>query len=304
MYNDSIKVANKIITAEDLEEIFVKMNEKLLYYQNLSVKEEARNQGIESYNRVFSYKDRGSNLKVTVNFHDNTTIKFDRYDEFITIFHQRLEEIKDMFVVFCLNYETRELGRGTTWENQHIWIYENQMNIDVSLSSTDHKMDDVYELIKTKILNAPEKYDRTIKRKSRIIMTVGFAIGIIPAIVFVTLLLLVKEIRLFFSSTIILYPICTTLLGLGLGTTIGSVQISSLYSKISPRKVYAGHNDKGSIYKDDIEEFTKKGEILIGRNVDNLEIRNQIEKMNQKYKKWIPIELGLILILSIILLFV
>ena len=107
MYNDSIKVANKIITAEDLEEIFAKMNEKLHYYQNLSVKEEARNQGIESYNRVFSYKDRGSELKVTVNFHDDTTVKFDRYDEFITIFHQRLEEIKDMFVVFYLNYETK-----------------------------------------------------------------------------------------------------------------------------------------------------------------------------------------------------
>lgn len=306
MYSDTIKVANKMILAEDLEEIFEKMNEKLIYYQNLSSKEEARNQGIEYYDQVFSYKDTGSEFKATVNFHDDTTIKFDRYNDFIMIFHSRLEEMKEIDIFFNLNYETREQGREPTWENQHInlWISENQMDINVSLSSSDHKIDDVYELIKTKILKAQEKYDKTLKRKKRITTTVGFSIGMVPAILFLTLVLFVKDIRSFFASTIILYPLCTSLLGFGLGITMGSIKISSLYEKISPKKVYVGYNDKGSIYKDDIEEFTKKGEILIGKNVHNLEIRKEIEKMNERYKKWIPIELGIVLVISIALLFV
>ena len=36
MYNDTIKVANKIISYEDLFEIFSKMQEKLLHYQKIN----------------------------------------------------------------------------------------------------------------------------------------------------------------------------------------------------------------------------------------------------------------------------
>ena len=35
MYNDTIKVANKIIKYEDLYEIFSAMNEKLVKYKNI-----------------------------------------------------------------------------------------------------------------------------------------------------------------------------------------------------------------------------------------------------------------------------
>ncbi len=36
MYNDTIKVANKIITDEDLLEIFAQMNEKLIEYKKIN----------------------------------------------------------------------------------------------------------------------------------------------------------------------------------------------------------------------------------------------------------------------------
>ena len=36
MYNDTIKVANKIITYDDLFEIFTQMNEKLIYYKKIN----------------------------------------------------------------------------------------------------------------------------------------------------------------------------------------------------------------------------------------------------------------------------
>ena len=37
MYNDTIKVANKIISYDDLFEIFSKMQEKLMYYKKIMV---------------------------------------------------------------------------------------------------------------------------------------------------------------------------------------------------------------------------------------------------------------------------
>lgn len=47
MYNDTIKVANKIIKAEDLYDIFTKMQEKLLEYQKLSNIKERQNDSLE-----------------------------------------------------------------------------------------------------------------------------------------------------------------------------------------------------------------------------------------------------------------
>lgn len=48
MYNDTIKVANKIISYDDLFEIFTQMNEKLQYYKRISINEESRNRMLEN----------------------------------------------------------------------------------------------------------------------------------------------------------------------------------------------------------------------------------------------------------------
>ena len=43
MYNDTIKVANKIITSDDLAEIFAMMNEKLTGFRKIHMQEETQN---------------------------------------------------------------------------------------------------------------------------------------------------------------------------------------------------------------------------------------------------------------------
>ena len=43
MYNDTIKVANKIIKSEDLFDIFSKMQEKILEYKKTSEIQERKN---------------------------------------------------------------------------------------------------------------------------------------------------------------------------------------------------------------------------------------------------------------------
>jgi len=306
MYNDTIKVSNKIITNEDLTEIFAAMQEKILYYKKVSVNEELQNKILDYAYQKWSFKDNGSTLSFNVNFYDDTTIKFDNYDNFMSVFNTRLDEIKDIYVRFSLNYDVKsDFHKGYYSQHINMWIYETKMDIDISLSSEDKKIDDVYELIKNKVLNAPPKYDDVIKNKSSVNFNVGFAIGLIPGLIISTLLLLIPTVRMVFSSTYVLYPISVLIITLFIGFTIANSKLDSLYKKIQPEQKYAYYNSsKGkSVYKDDIDKYVDTSEVLIGKNVDNLNYRKQIMEIRDKYKKYLLPEFCILLLLSIIVIF-
>lgn len=307
MYNDKIKVANKIISYDDLYDIFTKMHEKILHYQKVSNQEEKQNKILDYKYQKWTFKDNSSHLTFDVDFYDDTSIKFDNYSNFIGIFNNRLSEIKSIYVHFSLNYNTQEENRESKWYHQRIsmWIYETKAEIDVDLSSEDKKVDDIYELIKNKVLTAPEKYDRVIRKKSTISTVVGLAIGLIPAMIISILLLYVPTIRQLFAMSYVLFPICSFVIAFVIGGIIASSKLDKLYRNINPEQKYAGYdsNKGSSIYKDDIDKYVETSEILIGKNVDNLRCRQQIIDYYEKYKKYIPIELIILVVLSIIVLF-
>ena len=307
MYNDTIKVANKIITYDDLFEIFTRMNEKLIYYKKISDSEESKNHMLEYRNRNWNFKDNGSRLQFDVDFYDDTQIRFDNYNNFISVFNSRLEEIKNIYVHYCLYYSVKTGQNDENYYSQYInlWIYEHKMNIDVSLSSADKKLEDIYELIKNKILKAPEKYDEVIKKKVSITTTFGLAIGFIPALIISTLFIFIPTVRQIYASGYVVYPLTSLFLALFIGGTIGSSILDKYYINIVPDQKYAGYDsDKGkSIYKDDIDKYVTTSEILIGKNALNLEYRKRIKAYKDKYKKWIPYEVGIMVLISIIVLF-
>ena len=185
-------------------------------------------------------------------------------------------------------------------------IYENKMSIDVKLSSEDRKMDDVYNLIKDKILNAPEKYDRVIKKKTSISNKITLAAGLIPSIVILALLVFVPSIRHIYSMTYVLYPIGCILFSFVIGGIVVLGKLDNLYKNIMPEEKYAGYdrNRGTSVYKADVDSYVGTGEILIGKNVDNLRKREEIKKLEEKYSKLIPYELLALAVISIILIIV
>lgn len=307
MYNDQLKVANKIISYDDLYEIFSKMNEKLNHYQKIYNNETVQNRMLDYSYQKWSFKDNGSKLSFNVDFYDNTSVRFDNYNNFITIFNNRLEDIKSIYVSFGLSYSVSNEEKRNEFYNQHIYmyIYESKIDIDVSLSSGDDKISDVYELIKHKIMNAPAKYDDVIKKKSSISTTVGLAISFIPAIIILSLLLIIPSIRYIFATSYVLYPICCALLALIIGSFVSSFILGDLYENIVPEQKYAGYDaNKGkSIYKDDIDKYIETSEILIGKNVNNQKNRKEIMDIYNQYKKYIPYEIGVMILISIIVLF-
>lgn len=308
MYNDTIKAANKIITDEDLIEIFSLMNENIIHYQKISKKEQIKNNEIPYSERTWTFKDNESKLKFNVNFYDDTVITFDNYNNFITIFNTRLHEIKHIEVIYKMSYSKKEYaGQEINYFYNSIimYIYENKMRIELSLNSKDRTTDAIYNFIKKKILSAPEKYDNVIRKKKKINTIVGLTIGFIPALIITTLLLFVPVIRNIFAESYVLYPICCLFLAFFIGTTLGANILDNLYKNISPSKKYAGYDWKNNekIFKDDMETYLSTSEILIGKNVDNVKNRNRIMEYYNKYKKILPFELLLLIIISIIVLF-
>lgn len=299
MYNDAVKVANKIISYNDLLDIFNKINEDLNNYLKISKSETLKNEPLQYGYQKWSFKDNGSNLKFTINFYDNTEIKFDNYNNFISIFNTRLEEIKTIYVYYYLAYSSTNLEGKLDYHHQSIamYIYERKIELNISLESNDNKMNDVYEMIKNKIQTAPERYDNIIRNKSSIYWKVGTAIAFIPSIIFCTLLLFIPSLRIIMGKSYVLFPICTEMLTFLLSSMFASMKLDDLYKNIIPKKRYVSY-EKG--YKDDIDKYLQDSEILIGKNVHNMDDRKEITRIYDKYKKYIPYEIIALVIMSII----
>lgn len=306
MYNDKIKVDNKIISYDDLLEIFEKMNEKLLYYLKIYKTEVKQNEMLQYDYQKWSFNNISSSLSFNIDFYDNTTIKFDNYNSFIGIFNSRLDDIRSIYVYFNIHYSISNDFGKQNYYNQHInlYIYETKMDIDISLSSEDKKIDDIYTFIKAKILAAPVKYDFVIKNRVKINNTIGLALGFIPSVVITIMLYLIPMIRQIFMESYVLYPIILLILSFFIGGSLANNKLDRLYKSIIPEQKYAGYDaDKGTnIYKDDIDKYIETSEILIGRNVNNLKCRKEIMYYYKKYKKYIPYEFGILILLSIIML--
>ena len=307
MYNDTIKVANKIISDTDLADIFQRMDEELKENQQICRQETMQNEKYEREYQHWTTKNFDGSFTCTFNFYDDTNVTVDNYPAFITIFNNRLHEVKDMWVRYNCHYWIQN-GNDQKMVSQHInmSIYEYKMNIEVNLSSDDKKMDDIYQLIKEKILHAPERYDRVIKKKSSITNKIGFALGMIPSLVICTLLVFVPAIRQIYGMTYVLFPIATIILAFMIGNTVFGGKLDRLYSTIVPEKKYAGYDSTNykSIYKDDIEKFVETSEIIIGKNIDNIKNRKEIVELEKKYSSYIPKELIALLVLSIVMILV
>ena len=174
------------------------------------------------------------------------------------------------------------------------------------LKLNDDKMKDIYQLIKDKIVNAPSKYTRIIKKKTFITSKIQFAAGAIPSLIICALLTISPAIRNVYAQTYILYPIAVILLSLAIGGIAYGGKLSNLYSTIVPEKKY-DHFDSSSgksVYKDDMDKYLSTSEILIGKNADNISKRRQIRKLEKKFNKYIPIELFAIVILTIIMIII
>lgn len=306
-YNETIKAENKIISFEELSEVFEAMNYKLKKYLATYEVEKAYNEQLRYDEHEYTFNDSRSALTFDIDFYDNTRITINSYDEAVEVIRKRLSGIKKINVWLRLYYsiENRELNQDSKYMSQsiHMRIEEKHLEIDADLDSSDDKLSDVYLLIKNMVLNAPPKYDKVIKQRGIITAIIALGSGLIPSIVLVSLLFLVPQVRDLYLDFYVLYPALCLILGAALGKVVTSLILEKKYENIQPEKKYLGYEKETykSIYGDDIDSYINSSEILIGHNSGNMRSRNSILEIYSKCKKFLLVEIMIIAIVILVL---
>lgn len=304
MENGDIKVSNKIITSDDLIEIFNKMNEDLEKYLKTFKNEELMNKTLEYGYQKWTFKDNGSKLTFSVEYNDNTEIKYENYINFVTAFKNRIEEIKHIYVHYNLYYDTRNEEKKVNefhHKNITMYIYTDKIEMHFEQDVNDEKIKDIYNFIKDKIDRAPTKYEEIIKEKSKITLTVGASIGFIVATAICVILLIFPTMRTLYAQSFVLYPILCLFLTFVIGEVIGINMLDGLYKNIVPEKKY---ESSVKDYRDDINKYTEKSEVLIGKNYNNLEKRTKIKEQYNECKKYIKYEAIALVVISILVIII
>lgn len=303
MYNDTITTENKIITKEVLDEIFSQINECYTTLKSQFEAEKQYNEKLDYDYQKWTLKHFSSLFTFNINFYDNTEVKFDNYENFVSVFETRLEEIKHINCHFSINYTKYIKNQIDEVYHQSIYMSVSEKNCEFSfnLSSEDPKLDNIYNLIKERIINAPERYDEIIKNKNIIISKATLALGLLPGAILTILLIFLPVLGDVIKKGYAVYPFMTIFFGYFIGMILNN-KIQALYDCIIKDKKYAGYDvDRHrSVYKDDIETFKSKAEVLIGKNSKNLTYREEIKKMSEDYNKYIPIELLIVLVITLV----
>lgn len=303
MYNDTITTENKIITKEVLDEIFSQINECYTTLKSQFEAEKQYNEKLDYDYQKWTLKHFSSLFTFNINFYDNTDVKFDNYENFVSVFETRLEEIKNINCHFSINYTKYIKNQIDEVYHQSIYMSVSEKNCEFSfnLSSEDPKLDNIYNLIKERIINAPERYDEIIKNKNIIISKATLALGLLPGAILTILLIFLPVLGDVIKKGYAVYPFMTIFFGYFIGMILNN-KIQALYDCIIKDKKYAGYDSdrQRSVYKDDIEAFKSKAEVLIGKNSKNLTYREEIKKMSEDYNKYIPIELLIVLVITLV----
>lgn len=311
-------ISNKIITANDLRAMFAKLEEcRLQAYQRFQAEDvivtgQEAIYGPGSVKRTMDFFQ--SSYRATVHYSDSTSRDYSNYRDFIDDFDRRLSSIESIYLYCHISYADSSQYNDHGGNNDAIYrgseinmyIRLDSLRVDYKPRNNDPVLDDAYLLIQQKIAEAPERYDRLIKSRAIIGMRIGFAITAIPTAILLAALIAVPQMRAIFASTYVVYPLVTIFVALVGGSVIGSSMLERYYRHIQPRQRYSGYdrNNHQAIYSDDINDYTEKGEVLIGANANNQRDRQAIINMEKHYSHFIPACLIVISVLSIAIIIV
>jgi hypothetical protein len=301
--NDSIKVSNKIISTDLLGQILDAMNNRFEELMKVAREEEKNNSILDYQYQNYTFKNANSEYIFTINYYDNTSVKYGNYVSFMTAFRNRIEDIKEIDIKLYLNYSTKVINGTSDFLSQSIYLSlrEDKVTMDFRLESKDDRLRDIYDFIRSLINNAPVKYDTIIKKRRIITSVIGFAKGFIPSAIICVVLLTNVNARQIAAESYVLFPITVLFLSSALGSSLFTLSITNLYKNIIPKVEYAGYSTKyGTMYKENIDNYIETSEVIIGKNTNNIKNREKIEEIYDKYKKFVPIELAILVILSIV----
>ncbi|MCQ2568757.1 MAG: hypothetical protein MJ155_00500 [Candidatus Saccharibacteria bacterium] len=308
MYGVPIHSENKIITKDDLIEIFNKINEKVQECRKFYATEKEQNEKLNYSYQNWTMWNYSDHVRWMVDYYDNRQVTYDDFQSFLAVFKNQAYAIKWIHAYCSVSYGIKSEGSSEVEHvnnNITINIREDKFEVESSVSSKDPRMTEVYDFISQKINSAPPKMDRIVKQKELIIMKIGFALGLLPAIIVVFASIFIPQLHGFYNQHFYFFPLLILFLGFIFAIFLGGARTSKSYNKIIPKKYDRYDVNSGkSIYNDDLQTLSSTCDVLIGHKSDIGTERRRIAEDEKRLTKIIPILLGVAAVMTLIAFFI
>ncbi len=305
MNNDRrFEITNKIITTEQIIELADYLIKTCNYYLELNRQDlEKNNNSYFSGGQYSYYMFTKPEVKYKIRYTDDRTIE--TTDE--NMLKEALDEpqyVKEITESLNVTYNN---NIGEEKKEMRMSVFINFAEKYIYYSSSDKNMEEeAYNFnsyIREILERGEDRYSGVVKNKFSIKVVVGLALGSILTLIAFFLLLVLRlngndTLGLFFSNGFIL-PLLGWIIAFVFGTIIAGPITDNLYKEIDGaiENVYIRGKNKEKFE----EEYTKRNEILIGKNSNNLIKRKEIEKIYNISKKIVLVRLGISLIIMILL---
>lgn len=284
---EQIKVSNKIIAIDTIKDIAIYLQGVCQKYTNLIGEDKAKNENVDYADRQPLYDGIVPHMEYTIELSNGKRMTEREYDWFIDM-------LKDNRNIKCISFRLNIYYTSGTYLTDNcitksLYInmdfYDTRVDISIDGKELKDEVQKIYSDIRAILDNCSIKYNKTIKRRNLRMQSFYFSIGLIFA--YIALILLFVNIDKLPSQLINLiqnkYIISALHMAISiiLGNIFGSLYMNKLYENILPERRYSHYSESShkSVYVDDVNEYTEKNEVQIGKFYNSIKRRNKIESI-------------------------
>lgn len=311
-----IYISNKIVCVDQIIEVAEYLENKKLYYTQLILEDEKKNEMLPYSERKYHYKGKvPKNVEYELCYTDGTKNTLTDFQSFVFELKkpQYISEINMYFFVYY-NDEFNTIDNNSEVRNVHVFInisdtgYSNN-RVSIRIMG-DNLTDDMYKMetdIRTLFEKNDDRTSGVVKYRKLIKLCFCLSIGFIISYILILILLLsensfdsIKEAIFNDAFSFLLFQWFISIL---FGTAFGLIFINSLYNTLAPPKKYSGYdkNIHMAVYRDDDTEFKDSNEVHIGKCANNGEKRVFLGQIFNVTKVFILVQLVVSFVLFIIM---
>lgn len=303
-------IINKQIDIDTIIELAKHIESQKEEYIRLINIDETKNKGIPFSEQVYQYKCFSQpEVQYEITFKDNKNIQQSNYNWFI----QNLKEpakIKHINIYFYIYYSDNSIDRNNIIHrklNENITFYEDRVYLRVDGLELEDEVYKQHSYIRALLERGEDRFNKTIKNRNLRIQSFCITIGIILSyILYLALNSLKSNLPdLFIQILDNKYGIIIGqwIIAIILGNAFGYGIMMILYKNLLPKRKYSYYSFSShkSVYSDDVDGYTGKCEVHIGKNAHSRENRNIIEKIYKITRIVVLIQLVISLILFLVL---
>lgn len=295
-------IENQIITMDKVIEVADYLKSISDHYNNLIKEDKEKNNGAYFSNATYNYYSYSSNkVEYTVEFTDGRKVKTE--DE--NVFKDELKEpkyIQGIYLHLYISYSDNNMNETTEHVMSfYISIWGNHVDLNTSSKFMDKELYNAHSYITGIFQKGEERLSKIVKDRSLVRLLFSLAVGSVLSYIPLLILFILRmnngeALDFIFGNGIVFSFFHWGIIFIA-GLLLGYPIISSLYKNIEPDISFKNPEYRAQ----QMEEYKKGNEILIGKYVDNLEKRKTITKYYDTSKKVLLAQIIITIVLMILL---